>query len=456
MKKNKNQFIKLYFFTFITLAYLISITKCIVEIPIQSLEFESLSTKSESISFSKNKFLIAKVKIGSNDQEFNLLIDSTSPLSWVTLEGSKDEFIINNYYNPNESTTSKKVDKKFEINYNDLYCKGNYYEDEIKFIDDKKFNFKFGAASETKFISDEMDGIMGLAYDYEEENLSFLNALKKSGITDSLSFSISIDEGYTKGTLYLGKHEDFLKNETISCPLKFDKYKTYWAYNIKSLVLNNTLNEIKSEKTFQVIFDISSNVIVLPEIYFNDIKDKLNTFECKYVTYGDIDSLTYALACTNEEKLPNIKLKLNGQMFILPKKYIFYKQGEIFYSELIFQGDKGIIGVPFFSLFHTLFNKEKKVLRFYPNNFEYIERGEIEEKEGEDEGGDDDGGKEGEDEPEDKGFNMIYLLYIIPSVAAIIIIAIVIIYCLKNKKAKNKDNFELGLAPNDEENILVN
>ncbi len=143
-------------------------------------------------------------------------------------------------------------------------------------------------------------------------------------------------------------------------------------------------------------------------------------------------------------------------MFILPKKYIFYKQGEIFYSELIFQGDKGIIGVPFFSLFHTLFDKEKKVLRFYPNNFEYIERGEIEEKEGEDEGGDDDGGKGGEDEPEDKGFNKIYLLYIIPSVAAIIIIALVIIYCLKNKKAKNKDNFELGLAPNDEENILVN
>jgi len=451
MKKNKNQFIKLYFFTFITLAYLISITKCIVEIPIQSIVFESLSTKSESISFSKNKFLIAKVKIGSNDQEFNLLIDSTSPLSWVTLEGSKDEFIINNHYNPNESTTSKKVDKKFEINYNDLYCKGNYYEDEINFIDDKKFNFKFGAASETKFISDEIDGMMGLAYDYEEENLSFLSSLKKSGITDSLSFSISIDEDYTKGTIYLGKHEDFSKNETISCPLKFDKYKTYWAYNIKSLIMNNTLNEIKSEKTFQVIFDTSSNVIVLPVLFFNDIKDKLNYFECKYITYGDLDSLTYTLACTNEEKLPNIKLKLNGQMFILPKKYIFYKQEEVFYSDLIFQGDNGIIGNPFFYLFHTLFDKEKKMLRFYPKNTEFIETGEIEEKE------EDEGGEGGEGKPENKGFKMIYLLYIIPPVVAILIIIVVIIYCLKNKKRKNKDNFDLGFGPNEEENdILVN
>ena len=227
MDNYKNQVTKHYSLAFIILTYLITLAKCIVEIPIQSFDYKDFYVKQESISISENKFLVARVKICSNDQEFKLILDSTSPLSWVALKDSKDEFIINNHYNPSESSTSKKIDKKFEINYNNLYCKGNYYEDEIQFIDNKKFNFKFGAASETKFISDEIDGMMGLAYDYEEENLSFLNSLKKSGITNSLSFSISIDKDYTKGTIYLGKHEDFSKNETVSCPLKFDKYKNY-------------------------------------------------------------------------------------------------------------------------------------------------------------------------------------------------------------------------------------
>ena len=107
--------------------------------------------------------------------------------------------------------------------------------------------------------------------------------------------------------MYLGKHEDFSKKETISCPLKFDKYKDYWSYNIKSFILNNTLNEIKSEKTFQFIFDTASNSIVLPEEYFNDIKNNLAIFGCKYVTSGNIGALTYNLACEDETKLPNIK-----------------------------------------------------------------------------------------------------------------------------------------------------
>ena len=159
--------------------------------------------------------------------------------------------------------------------------------------------------------------------------------------------------------MYLGKNEEFSKKETISCPLKFDKYKDYWSYNIKSFILNNTLNEIKSEKTFQFIFDTASNSIVLLEEYFNDIKNNLAIFGCKYVTSWNIGALTYNLACEDETKLPNIKLKINGQMFIIPKEFAFYQYFGIYYSTIIFQGENAIIGNPFL-LYFVLYSIKKK------------------------------------------------------------------------------------------------
>ena len=152
--------------------------------------------------------------------------------------------------------------------------------------------------------------------------------------------------------MYIGKHEDFLKKETVSCPLIFDKYKNYWVYNIESFGLNNSKTEIKSDKIFEAIFDTASNVIVLPIQYFIDIRNDLQSYECQYVIYGDLSDTTYRIACMKEENLPNFKLKLSGITFILPKDYMFYKIEEIYYSRIIFNGQNCIIGTPFFSLYH--------------------------------------------------------------------------------------------------------
>ena len=449
MSKNKTNFCGFSLLISITFILLISKIKCILEIPIQTFNFHN-PLKSESISIDKNNLLVGKIKIGSANQEFNLILDTTSWLSWVPLEGSKDQYPIQNHYNPEQSTTSKKTDKAFQLDHSGYYCEGEYYEDELQFIDNKKFNFKFGVANETKFNPEEADGILGLAYDFNEEKLSFINSLKISGITDSLSFSILLNDDKTingiKGTMYIGKHEDFSKNETVSCPLKFDKSKKYWAYNLKSFGLYNSVNEINSNKTYQVIFDTASNVIVLPLKYFQDINKNLSLYECKYVTFGEFENPIYKLACTNKEKLPNFKLKLNGQNFLLTKDYIFYEKENVYYSKIIFNGENGIIGTPFFSIFHTMFDKEKKMLRFYPKSPEYIERGDIEEKEEP---------EKDKIEPEEGGFKMVYLVYIfIPLV--IIIIVILVVICAKIHRNKKGENLMNDLEQNDEENAILN
>ena len=422
----------------------IAIVNCILEIP---MEFANMqNTMDESIIVDKNRLLVAKVKIGTPSKEFKLLLDSTSNMTWLASKGSNDEFPINNHYEPDLSTTNEKINKQFQINAG-YYCKGNFWKDSFEFIENKKFPLVFGAADETKFNVEDIDGMIGLAYDFEDDTCSFLKALKESGVTDSLSFSISIDENKStkepKGKMYIGKHEDFSKKETVSVPLIFNQYKNYWVYNIESFGLNNTYTETKSEKTFQAIFDTASNVIVLPLQYFSEISNSLASYGCQYTIYGDLIDKTYKIACKNEQILPNFKLKLNGNTFILPKEYFFYKIEQIYYSRIIFNGQNCIIGTPFFYLFHTMFDKESKMLRFYPKNLEhieYFEKGE-EEKGGQEEGDGGNGGTEGnggnsgdnDKESDEDGFKPIHLLCVFLPICIIIIAGMIFLFFHFNK-----------------------
>lgn len=63
----------------------------------------------------------------------------------------------------------------------------------------------------------------------------------------------------------------------------------------------NTLRRLEIESP--VIFDTASNMIVFPETYFQNIGESFGySFGCKYVIYGNIDDLTYRLACLEEDK----------------------------------------------------------------------------------------------------------------------------------------------------------
>ena len=86
------------------------------------------------------------------------------------------------------------------------------------------------------------------------------------------------------------------------------------------------------------------------------------------------------------------------------------------------------------------------MLRFYPKSPEYIERGDIEEKEEP---------EKDKIEPEEGVFKMVYLVYIfIPLV--IIIIVILVVICAKIHRNKKGENLMNDLEQNDEENAILN
>ena len=66
-----------------------------------------------------------------------------------------------------------------------------------------------------------------------------------------------------------------------------------------------------------------------------------------------------------------MRFKINGNTLIIPYQQAFYKSSSytgLVFSQVVFDDSQQIyiFGSLFFFLFHTLFDEEEKVLKFYP------------------------------------------------------------------------------------------
>ena len=324
-----------------------------------------------------NLLFLANVRIGSNKQQFNLILDTGSYIIWVAQKGSIDSVHINNHFDPSASNTCRNTNIPFQQAYVTGECSGTYYIDNFNYINNRDFSISFGVATRTNFPIAGGDGIIGLSHFYFDEKLSFIKQLNQAGITNSLSFSFKfgndINIGIT-GKLYIGKHEDFSKNNVATCPLVniAASSNMFWACEVSSFGFKNSGHEIKSNRKFNLVFDTGTNVIILPIEYLLDLQNNLNQFNC-FITASQ-DQTTYQIACPIQSDWPDVTFEINGNILRIPKHY-FFAQADNFYvvSRVIFaKMDFYIIGTPFFFTFHTLFDKEGEKLHFYPENNEYL------------------------------------------------------------------------------------
>ena len=384
-----------YIYIFLVLMY-ISYSNCIIEIPLEPIEvngipkYNYLSTK-DSIMFknktkldirnlneegnafiANNLLFVGKVKIGSNRQEFNLVLDTGSYITWVAAQGSQDSVSIARHFNPSASNTCQKTKVAFQQAYGTGQVSGIYHYDNFYYINDREFKLGFGLATKTYFPIGVADGIIGLGHSYYNMNdISFIHMLQQAGITNSKSFSLKFGNNINPGAsgkLILGKHDDFSNGNLPSCPLRNinDQNQIYWACQLNGVGLKTSQNEIRSQKTYYVIFDTGTNAITLPMDYFNELEGNLPKINCMSVTNEKQDS--FYVVCPSGKELPNFIFEFNGNRLILPSYNIFYRQGQFYYSRVIFTKSSQlfIIGSPFFFIYHTLFDKESERLVFYP------------------------------------------------------------------------------------------
>ena len=377
----------------------ISLNNCLLEIPLKPIKVKGvakydikvkdieedyeiynmnktiLANKEGNAELNYNQLFLANVKIGSLDQSFNLILDTGSYILWVAKVGSIDQHKIYNHYEPTGTRTSDS----FEQKYGTGYCSGDYYTDDFKYINEKKFNVKFGAATKTDLNVNKGDGIIGLAHQYDDEKLSFIHMLKKAKVTDSKAFSIKYEENEKKYKLIIGKHKDFSSGDSVTCPLlKFiGQANIFWGSEMTALGMENKNYNAEAKKSCIVIFDTGTNFIILPKEYYLKLQKNLDKFGCKGYTE---DNKSIQLKCSKENRV-DFRLKINGHAFIIPKDFIFQKNIDNYYyskvsfSDNLFVEGAYIIGNPFFLIFHTLFDKDKEKLHFYPIDKKYLIKG---------------------------------------------------------------------------------
>ena len=189
--------------------------------------------------------------------------------------------------------------------------------------------------------------------------------------------------------MYAGKpHKDFDSKNIAFCNLLSNTYyeKILWACQLNSLGFikdpNNPDNEenIFIKTNTSVIFDTGTNLMILPYKIINSLKEKIKKYNCIIGSSSyNSDEDTSFVVCFDIDRIPDISLEFNDYILVLDKHKMFFTidfgYGIIGYLlNIQFQKDLAvaIIGQNFFTEFHTLFDPENKVLKFYSDKKDKI------------------------------------------------------------------------------------
>jgi hypothetical protein len=331
-----------------------------------------------------NNLLLYKIRIGSDEQEFNVILDTGSSILWISGEESEDKEVqLIHRYSPKTSLTSKKTNFDYKIRYGSGYSLGKYYYDQIKlFNNTNNFNIymNFGVANKTKFNVYGADGIMGLGREVLLNN-SPIFCLKNNSFIDKMGFSIKYNSNLKNAILYFGEeHEDF-KNSTVGfCSLLSNTYKekNFWSCKLFSLgIIYNEFN-LSIKLNLSVIFDTGNNAIVLPRYISSFINKRFIKINCSIY---DISLEVSSIICYNESTLPDMIFEIGDFFLTLSKNNLYKKKvlqdGKIAFYLNVFLEDgieNGIIGLPFFYEFHTRFDLDKKEMKFYHSDNKKINK----------------------------------------------------------------------------------
>ena len=368
----------------ISKTYQIKIPLKLVKTPFQkriSNKISGLDSITKQDNTIANYLFGTEITIGSNKQPFTVILDTGSEILWVEGENVSSS----KKYIPSNSQTSKRTSETLNYEYTSGKITGYFYNDQMTFLLSNSFYFYFGVSSSTQKLDYYFDGIMGLARQYNDQKYSILHTIKKVGGISSTKFSMKYDENKNNLYFYLDEiHDDFktASSNLASCPLiKSDYYgKNLWLCNIVSLGIKQGDTIVKTINiNIEGLFDTGTNNIVFPAKYISDFESTLSSFDC-YIHeegYGGAGS-EKAIYCRNGNNLPKITIGVKEYILTLGKSHFYNKlnvNNEIIYRlRFIFVSDFDIcvIGQNFFYEYHTLFDDDSGVLKFYNDDMNKI------------------------------------------------------------------------------------
>ena len=339
----------------------------------------SLTLKSDYIKLEfreKNHFYTIPITVGSNDQPFEVQVDTTTCETW--LPSVNTTFQVEKY-DPKTSKTSQVLNKEFEIDDEDGNVKGTPVYDSVTVgpysLD--KFGFVLVQGYQKDF-KDFPDGKLGLGYRHEHGvDFNWLGSLKQKGYIEKEIFTILPEED----KLYIGGIPPELKgDEFSSCDLVEtndldDVFRAGWVCELTHIFFGVDTKDKTLEMALQVdarvIFDSAYNYISFPKRHLNDFNKKFmqEFFNDSCIEIKDDDEIYFI--CDDDEKIKqgSIAFLMGGYGYVIPWNKLFKKIEEDKYEMLIrFHKENDDIfsfGYPFTSQFVIVYNAEDKKLGFY-------------------------------------------------------------------------------------------
>lgn len=340
--------------------------------------------------------------IGTNDQPFNLIFDTSSPWLWIL----------------NTTSSRQKLKSKFDCILSPTcryatqssgdYIKGGYFafsknmlvegilaSDYVSFPSSKAINQSFLIMSEEHadlLTGISIDGVCGLSLKNDNKVPTLLAHLKKKGLIEKEIFSLYLHnnpEAYEEegseilfGGIDLNKKVgNFINIKVMDSP--------YWEADLKDMILiAGNQSSLINKKATRVVFDSGINTLKMSQTDFlllvKGFKQDFG-LSCSYMGFFN---RAFACECEdgNIEAFPNINFMINSQVLsIPPSQYLMVKkntcllliEGSLILESKIeekYEPNKSstdpdpenyiVLGTPFLRNYYSVFNAENKSISF--------------------------------------------------------------------------------------------
>ena len=322
--------------------------------------------------------LITKVKIGSNKEELNMLLDLNKYPFYIS--GSNTSF--NEKFNENLSNSFKVLDKEEIKTLDKDFIKGYYASDNILLNNLRNINLSFILST---FNEGNKSGVIGLQFASEE---SFNINMKKSNIIKQLQSQNLIsnnifyfkfnEKNKNKGELIIGKlpneFKTDLKNYKTAKVSNWHSYFT-WRISLSDVKMNN-----KSIYEFEcndlIVFNSNSLFIKAPKFFLNYIDTNFFSKEsCQKVliNFTRINCF-YCDEKFDISKFPDLLFIYdfeNQLNFTLSYKELFYKVDNKYIFLIITGTYDWEFGISFLQKYETIFNQDMKTIGWYESKENY-------------------------------------------------------------------------------------
>ncbi len=315
--------------------------------------------------------IIANISIGTPPQYFRILLDTSTIYLMIFPYDTKSKMNIKNKFNYSASRTFKKINYEINKEYLENHVTIKTVKDIIT-IANMTLNFSFLLIQDSNEFPDfdDIDGILGIGYKYEElyNNMylfSLLEQLYNNSLISKKVYYINFDDN-NKGIVQFGKKNKLLlKNKIGKCIPPHDGIKNMligkWQCVIKRIYIgkymkNFTIYEREENKIDFITFDTGINFITVPEAFFNFIGKKLS----KYINNN---------TCFYET--------LKGKRVYKRIKCINNFPHLFYYSDIYFTVGDHIMVLPYQSIYSDIDNYTYFNMITYKNNTNEFELGQI-------------------------------------------------------------------------------